>query len=77
MTHQQSTAVPETLQPNPMIRLILSQSVAVVAALLGILVWNELKDSDMRVRFLAGLMFVLFLGGLAMIGLAPMYLRAT
>jgi hypothetical protein len=31
----------------------------------------------MRVKVLAGLMIILFVGGLAMIGLAPMYLRAT
>ena len=72
-----STAVPETLQPNPLLRLILSQSSPVVAALIGIVVWRELKGGDMRVKVLAGLMVILFLGGLAMIGLAPMYLRAS
>jgi glucose uptake protein len=71
------TAVPETLQPNPLLRLILNQGSPVVAALLGIVVWHELRGGDMRVKVLAGLMIILFLGGLAMIGLAPMYLRAT
>ena len=72
-----STAVPETLQPNPLVRLILAQGSPVIAAVLGIIVWRELKGGDMRVKVLAGLMIILFVGGLAMIGLAPMYLRAT
>jgi glucose uptake protein len=72
-----STSVPETLQPNPLVRLILAQGSPVIAALLGIIVWHELKGGDMRVKVLTGLMIILFVGGLAMIGLAPMYLRAT
>jgi len=42
---------------------------------LGIVVWREIKGSDPRVKILAALMIVLFVCGLAMIGLAPMYLR--
>lgn len=72
-----ATQVPEALQPGPMVRLFLSQASPVVAALLGIIVWRELKESDMRVKVLAALMVILFLCGLAMIGLSPMYVRKT
>jgi glucose uptake protein len=72
-----ATSVPETLQPGPMVRLFLSQASPVVAALLGIIVWRELKESDMRVKILAALMIILFVCGLAMIGLSPMYVRKT
>jgi glucose uptake protein len=72
-----ATSVQETLQPSQMVRIILSHGSPVVAALLGVVLWRELKDSDMRVKILTALMIMLFLGGLAMIGLAPMYLRAS
>jgi glucose uptake protein len=72
-----ATQVPETLQPAPIVRLFLSQASPVVAALLGIIVWRELKESDMRVKILAALMIILFVCGLAMIGLSPMYVRKT
>jgi len=70
-----ATAVPETLQPSPLVRLLLSQASPVVAAIIGIVFWHELRNSDMRVKILAGLMIVLFVCGLAMIGLSPMYVR--
>lgn len=72
-----ATQVAETLQPNPMMRLMYAQAWPVVAAIFGILFFGELKGSDMRVKVLAGLMIVLFLCGLAMIGLSPMYVRQT
>ena len=70
-----STAVPEALQPSPLVRLLLSQGSPIVAALVGIVILRELRGSDMRVKVLAGLMIILFVTGLAMIGLSPAYLR--
>jgi len=68
-----ATHVPEALQPAPMLRFMLSQGAPVVAAVFGILFLRELKSGDMRVKVLAALMIILFLCGLAMIGLSPMY----
>jgi glucose uptake protein len=72
-----ATHVPEALQPAPLLRLMLGQGAPVVAAILGILFLRELKGSDMRVKVLAALMIILFVCGLAMIGLSPMYLRKS
>jgi glucose uptake protein GlcU len=47
----------------------------VLAALWGILVFREFKDSDVRVKLLGTLMLVLLLCGMAMIGLAPQFLQ--
>jgi glucose uptake protein GlcU len=47
----------------------------VLAALWGILVFREFKNGDIRVKLLGTLMLVLFLCGMAMIGLAPALLR--
>jgi glucose uptake protein len=69
-----STSVPLQLQPGPLVRFLLAQGAPVVAALLGILIWKEFKSGDIRLKVLATLMLVLFICGLAMIGLAPLYL---
>ena len=54
-----------------MLRFVLAQGSPVLAALWGILVFREFKNGDMRVKLLGTLMLVLFLCGMAMIGLAP------
>jgi len=72
-----SFSAPEALQPTVLPRFLLAQGSPIIAALLGILVWREIKGSDVRVKILAALMIVLFVCGLAMIGLAPLYMRKT
>jgi glucose uptake protein len=69
------TSVPETIQSEPMLRFVLAQGSPVVAALWGILVFREFKSGDVRLKLMGTLMLVLFLCGLAMLGLAPLYLR--
>jgi glucose uptake protein len=68
-----ATHVPETLQPAPLPRFLLSHGSAIAAAIFGILFLRELRGSDMRVKVLAVLMITLFACGLAMIGLSPTY----
>ena len=72
-----ATAVSDTLQPSPLISLLLSQGSPVVAALVGIVILHELKGSDMRVKVLAVLMVILFATGLTMLALSPTYLPKT
>ncbi|MCX6631799.1 MAG: hypothetical protein NTW28_29675 [Candidatus Solibacter sp.] len=69
------TSVPEAIQGEPMLRFILAQGSPVLAALWGIVVFREFKNSDARVKLMGMLMPALFLCGLAMIGLAPLFLR--
>jgi glucose uptake protein len=69
------TSVPEAMQGEPLPRFLLAQGSPVLAALWGILVFREFKNSDIRVKLLGTLMLVLFLCGLCMIGLAPLLLR--
>lgn len=70
-----STSLPEQLQPAQLTRYLLLEGAPILAALWGILVFRELKSGDVRVKALGALMLVLFLCGLAMIGLAPLFLR--
>jgi glucose uptake protein len=69
------TSVPEDLRGAPALRFMLAAGSPVLAALWGILVFREFKNSDMRVSVLGTLMLALFLCGIAMIGLAPTLLR--
>jgi glucose uptake protein len=70
-----STSVPENLQAAALTRFLLLQGSPVLAALWGILVFREFKESDVRVKIMGTMMIVMFLCGLAMIGLSPTYLR--
>jgi glucose uptake protein len=70
-----ATSVPEAMQGGSMLRYLLAQGSPVLAALWGILVFREFKNGDIRVKLLGTLMLVLFLCGMAMIGLAPALLR--
>lgn len=63
-------SVPAAIQGEPALRSLMAQGSPVLAALWGILVFREFKNSDVRVKVLGTLMLVLFVCGLAMIGLA-------
>jgi glucose uptake protein len=52
---------------------LLNQGVPVVAALWGLLVWREFRGGDMRVKTMSVLMLALFVGGLALLSLAPVH----
>jgi glucose uptake protein len=67
--------VPEGVQAPVLTGYLLAQGAPVLAALWGILVFREFKNGDVSVKALGALMLVLFLCGLVMLGLAPLYLR--
>jgi glucose uptake protein len=49
------------------------QGATMVSALWGLLVWKEFAGADSKVKGLVGTMLILFLGGLAMISIAPLH----
>jgi glucose uptake protein len=71
------TSVPPAMQGGTLLQFMLAQGAPVVAALWGILVFREFKDGDGRVELLGSLMLVLYLCGLTMIGLAPVFLNKS
>jgi glucose uptake protein len=68
-----ASSAPETVQVGPAISLALGQGAAMVSALWGLLLWKEFAGADSRVKALIFIMFVLFIAGLAMISVAPLF----
>ncbi len=58
---------------GPAVSYGLGQGATMISALWGILVWKEFEGSDLRVRLLLTMMFVLFLAGLGLVSIAPLY----
>lgn len=54
-------------QAGPAVSYALGQGAPMIAAIWGVFIWKEFKGSSKAVNWLLGLMFVLFLGGLALI----------
>jgi len=67
------SSAPESVQVGPAISLALGQGAAMVSTLWGLLLWKEFKGADSRVRALVVIMFFLFVSGLAMISVAPLF----
>ena len=51
------------------------EGATMVSALWGVLVWKEFSGAGSKVRILLTLMFVLFLAGLILVAVAPLYVR--
>jgi glucose uptake protein len=68
-----ASSAPEAVQVGPAISLALGQGAAMVSALWGLLLWKEFEGADPRIKALVFIMFVLFIAGLAMISVAPLY----
>lgn len=68
-----AAASAQDVQVGPAISYGIGQCATMVSALWGILVWKEFAGADSRVKSLVALMLVLFLCGLAMLSLAPLF----
>jgi glucose uptake protein len=63
----------EGVRVGPAISYAFGQGATMVSALWGLLVWKEFAGAGKNVRMLLGLMLLLFVGGLALISLAPVF----
>lgn len=61
---------------GPAVSYALGQGATMISALWGLLVWKEFAGASPRVRLLLTLMMILFLAGLALVSIAPLYGRA-
>jgi glucose uptake protein len=58
---------------GPAVSYALGQGATMVSAIWGVFVWKEFRGADSRVRQLLTGMFVLFVAGLGLIAIAPLY----
>jgi glucose uptake protein len=68
-----AASAPRALQVGPAISYAIGQGATMVGALWGVLVWKEFAGGEARVNRLLVLMFVLFMTGLGIVSVAPLY----
>lgn len=70
-----ASSAPSTVQVGPAVSYAIGQGATMISALWGILVWKEFKDSSPTVNKLLIAMFAMFIIGLALVSIAPLYVR--
>ena len=60
---------------GPAVSYAIGQGATMVSALWGLFLWKEFAGADFRVKNLLYVMMALFVCGLAMVSLAPLYSR--
>jgi glucose uptake protein len=60
---------------GPAVSYAIGQGATMVSALWGLFLWKEFEGADFRVKILLYLMLALFIIGLGMVSLAPLYMR--
>jgi glucose uptake protein len=66
-------AAPPSVRTSPALAFGLVQAVPILATLWGLFAWREIKDSTQGVKMLLLVTIVLYLAGLALVSLAPVY----
>jgi glucose uptake protein len=68
-----AASAPRELQVGPAISYALGQGSTMVGAFWGVVVWKEFTGGTLPVRRLIAFMFALFIVGLAVVSIAPLY----
>jgi glucose uptake protein len=68
-----AASAPKTVQVGPAISYAVGQGATMVSALWGLLVWKEFAGASGKVRVLLAVMLILFLAGLIIVSIAPLY----
>jgi glucose uptake protein len=68
-----AASAPRELQVGPAISYALGQGATMVGAFWGVVVWKEFAGGASVVKRLLVLMFILFVSGLAVVSIAPLY----
>ncbi|HEY6391770.1 MAG TPA: multidrug DMT transporter permease [Bryobacteraceae bacterium] len=70
-----ASSAPKSVEVGPAVSYAIGQGATMVSALWGLLVWKEFAGASPKVRLMLGVMLVLFIGGLALISIAPRYVK--
>jgi glucose uptake protein len=66
-----AATTPESIQVGPAISLAMGQCATLISVLWGLFVWKEFKGASKSVGWTLALMMLFFVGGLALLALAP------
>jgi glucose uptake protein len=75
ITNFVAASAPKNIQVGPAVSYAVGQGATMVSALWGVLVWKEFAGASPKARVLLTLMFVLFLAGLMLVAIAPLFAR--
>jgi len=75
ITNFVAASAPKRVQVGPAVSYAVGQGATMVSALWGVLVWKEFAGASGKVKTLLTLMFVLFIAGLALVSVAPLYVH--
>jgi glucose uptake protein len=68
-----AASAPDEVHVGPAISYAIGQGATMVSALWGLLVWKEFAGADARVKAFISMMLVLFVCGLALVSIAPLF----
>jgi len=68
-----ASSTPPDVHVGPAVSYAIGQGATLVSALWGLLLWREFAGANRLVRALLGVMFALFVVGLALVSVAPLY----
>ena len=72
-----AASAPEEVHVGPAISYAIGQGATMVSALWGLLVWKEFAGADLKVKSLIVIMLALFVAGLVMVSVAPLFTIAA
>jgi glucose uptake protein len=75
ITNFTAASAPKNVQVGPAISYAVGQGATMVSALWGVLVWKEFAGASSKVKLLLTMMFILFLAGLLLVAIAPLYVH--
>ena len=68
-----AASAPKSVEVGPAVSYAIGQGATMVSALWGLLVWKEFAGASPKVRLMLGAMLLLFIGGLVLVSIAPLY----
>jgi glucose uptake protein len=68
-----ASSAPSSVQVGPAVSYAMGQGATMVSALWGLLLWKEFAGAGVRVKTLLTVMLLLFLAGLTLVSIAPLY----
>ena len=68
-----ASSAPPEVNVGPAVSYALGQGATLISALWGLLVWKEFAGATRRVKTLIGVMLILFVLGLGLVSIAPLF----